>query len=108
MDVGPELDTADEQALAAWLADPTTQKVVHEVKGPYLAIWARGWELEGVVSDARKQFDAIWVSPPVGDPLEVGLRHAASADDALAEIFALAVPADVAAVWIGGDQVKGA
>ena len=55
-----------------------------------------------------KQFDAIWVSPPVGDPLEIGLRHAASADDALAKIFALAVPADVAAVWIGGDQVKGA
>ena len=54
-----------------------------------------------------KQFDAIWVSPSVGDPLEVGLRHAASADDALAKIFALAVPADVAAVWIGGDQVKG-
>jgi len=51
VDVGPDLDTADEQALAAWLADPTTQKVVHEVKGPYLAIWSRGWELEGVVSD---------------------------------------------------------
>ena len=51
VDVGPDLDAADEQALAAWLADPATQKVVHEVKGPYLAIWARGWELEGVVSD---------------------------------------------------------
>src|SRR5829696_6045361 len=51
VDLGPELDTADEQALAAWLADPSTQKVVHEVKGPLLAIWARGWELEGVVSD---------------------------------------------------------
>ena len=51
VDVGPDLDVADEQALAAWLADPATQKVVHEGKGPYLAIWARGWELEGVVSD---------------------------------------------------------
>jgi DNA polymerase-1 len=51
VDVGPDLDTADEQALAAWLADPSTQKVVHEVKGPLLAIWARGWELAGVVSD---------------------------------------------------------
>jgi guanine deaminase len=55
-----------------------------------------------------KQFDAILISPPTGDPLEVGLRHAATPDDALAKIFALAVPADVAAVWIGGDQVKGA
>src|SRR5829696_5429573 len=51
VDVGPDLDTADEQALAAWLADPSPQKVVHEGKGPYLAIWARGWELQGVVSD---------------------------------------------------------
>ncbi|HLM04964.1 MAG TPA: DNA polymerase I [Blastococcus sp.] len=51
VDVGPDLDVADEQALAAWLADPAPQKVVHEGKGPYLAIWARGWELQGVVSD---------------------------------------------------------
>ena len=51
VDLGPGLDAADEQALAAWLADPSAPKVVHEVKGPLLAIWARGWELEGVVSD---------------------------------------------------------
>ena len=51
VDLGPGLDAADEQALAAWLADPSAPKVVHEVKGPLLAVWARGWELEGVVSD---------------------------------------------------------
>src|SRR4051794_687676 len=51
VDLGPALDVADEQALAAWLADPARQKVVHEVKGPLLAIWARGWDLDGVVSD---------------------------------------------------------
>ena len=51
VDVGPDLDTADEQALAAWLADPAAEKVVHEVKGPLLAVWARGWELDGMVSD---------------------------------------------------------
>jgi DNA polymerase I len=51
VDLGPGLDVADEQALAAWLADPARPKVVHEVKGPLLAVWARGWELEGVVSD---------------------------------------------------------
>jgi DNA polymerase-1 len=51
VDVGPGLDAADEQALAAWLADPDRPKVVHEVKGPLLAVWARGWELDGVVSD---------------------------------------------------------
>jgi DNA polymerase I len=51
VDLGPGLDAADEQALAAWLADPAAEKVVHEVKGPLLAIWARGWELAGLVSD---------------------------------------------------------
>jgi DNA polymerase-1 len=51
VDLGPSLDVADEQALAAWLADPDAPKVVHEVKGPLLAIWARGWQLAGVVSD---------------------------------------------------------
>src|SRR4051794_37959922 len=51
VDLGPALDVADEQALADWLSDPSTQKVVHEVKGPLLAIWARGWDLDGVVSD---------------------------------------------------------
>ncbi|WP_104525694.1 DNA polymerase I [Blastococcus atacamensis] len=51
VDLGPDLDVADEQALAAWLADAARPKVVHEVKGPLLAIWARGWELAGVVSD---------------------------------------------------------
>ncbi|WP_299955816.1 DNA polymerase I [uncultured Modestobacter sp.] len=51
VDLGPDLDAADEQALAGWLADPATPKVVHEVKGPLLAIWNRGWDLQGMVSD---------------------------------------------------------
>jgi DNA polymerase-1 len=51
VDLGPDLDLTDERALAEWLADPSVPKVVHEVKGPYLAIWSRGWELAGVVSD---------------------------------------------------------
>ena len=46
-----DLDPADEQALAAWLADPAAAKVVHDAKGPLLALWAHGWRLHGVVSD---------------------------------------------------------
>lgn len=53
-----------------------------------------------------KQFDAVWVSPVDGDPLEVGLRHAASAEDALAKVFALGGDADLAGVWVAGDRVK--
>ncbi len=51
VDLGPDLDTADEQALADWLADPDRPKVAHDVKGPLLAVWARGWEVQGLVSD---------------------------------------------------------
>ena len=53
-----------------------------------------------------KQFDAVWVRPSVGDTLQIGLRQATSADDALAKIFALAGPAAIARVWIGGVGVE--
>ncbi|MGY1772323.1 DNA polymerase I [Blastococcus sp. SYSU D00813] len=53
VDLGPDLDPADEQALAAWLADADRPKVAHAVKGPLLAVWARGWELRGLVSDTE-------------------------------------------------------
>ncbi|WP_163506477.1 DNA polymerase I [Fodinicola acaciae] len=45
------LDLDDEQVLAGWLADPTRPKVLHDVKGPILALAARGLTLDGVVSD---------------------------------------------------------
>ncbi|MGY1743395.1 MULTISPECIES: DNA polymerase I [unclassified Blastococcus] len=51
VDLGPDLDAADEQALSDWLADADRPKVAHDVKGPLLAVWARGWELNGLISD---------------------------------------------------------
>ena len=48
-----ELTPDDEQALLRWLADPEQQKVIHDAKGPLLAIWSRGWELAGLVSDTQ-------------------------------------------------------
>ena len=41
----------EEQAFAAWLADPAEPKALHDAKGPSLAFAARGWELAGVTSD---------------------------------------------------------
>jgi guanine deaminase len=52
-----------------------------------------------------RQFDAICLRPPGGTALNIGLRHAESAEDALGKIFALAGDADVADVWIGGQQL---
>ncbi|GAA4697645.1 DNA polymerase I [Nocardioides nanhaiensis] len=41
----------DDAALAAWLADPARPKVLHDAKGPALALAAHGWSLAGVTSD---------------------------------------------------------
>lgn len=52
-----------------------------------------------------KAFDAVWIRPRPGDPLDIGLRHAASAEDALGRTFALGTPADVASVWVAGSRL---
>jgi len=50
--IGTEsLTPADDEALATWLADPDRPKVLHDAKGPALALAAQGWTLAGVVSD---------------------------------------------------------
>jgi DNA polymerase-1 len=46
-----DLDVADETALAAWLADAERPKVLHDAKGPQLALAAHGWPLAGLASD---------------------------------------------------------
>ncbi|YAL83620.1 guanine deaminase [Dermacoccaceae bacterium W4C1] len=52
-----------------------------------------------------RAFDAVWVRPRPGSELQVNLAHAQDDADAVARIFALAGPADVAQVWVGGDVV---
>jgi DNA polymerase-1 len=46
-----ELAEADDQAFAAWLADPARPKVLHDAKGPMLAFGAHGWALAGLDCD---------------------------------------------------------
>ncbi len=46
-----EVTPDDDAALAGWFADPGVPKVLHDAKGPMLALGARGWELRGLVSD---------------------------------------------------------
>lgn len=52
-----------------------------------------------------KQFDAVWLRPRTGESLDVGLRHADSAEHAIARVFALAGPADIDTVWVGGSAL---
>lgn len=55
--------------------------------------------------EVGREFDAVWWRPQEGSTFEVGLRHAESAEDALAKLFALGTPADIAAVWVAGDRL---
>ncbi len=47
------LTPADDAALGAWLANPDRRKVLHDAKGPLLAFWSRGWQVEGLASDTQ-------------------------------------------------------
>ncbi|BAL86802.1 putative DNA polymerase I [Actinoplanes missouriensis 431] len=45
------LDEDDERAVAAWLAEPSRPKVLHDAKPALLAFQAHGWQLAGVTTD---------------------------------------------------------
>jgi guanine deaminase len=65
---------------------------------------AKALGLDSHVGDfaVGKDFDAVWLRPAAGSTLAVNLMHACDVTDALARIFALATPADVAGVWVRG------
>ena len=46
-----EISADDEAVLAGWIADPDRRKVLHDAKGPMLALAARGWPLRGLAAD---------------------------------------------------------
>lgn len=54
-----------------------------------------------------KSFDAVLLRPCPGTQLAVNLANAADPTDALARVFALATPADVTSVWVGGRRIRG-
>ncbi|MGO0604969.1 guanine deaminase [Brevibacterium linens] len=67
------------------------------------AAGAEALELDDVgVLSPGKRFDAVLIRPAEGQPLDVGIRHAADDEDALATIFAMGTPADIAGVWVNG------
>ena len=70
------------------------------------AAGAEALELDdvGVLSEG-KRFDAVLIRPAEGQPLDVGIRHAADDGDALATIFAMGTPADIAGVWVDGTSL---
>jgi DNA polymerase-1 len=41
----------DDAALATWFGDPARRKILHDAKGPLLALASRGWPLQGLARD---------------------------------------------------------
>ncbi len=69
------------------------------------AAGARALGLADEIGDfsVGKQFDAVWICPPLGTPLEVGFRNAADPADALAKAFSLGTLFDVARTYVSGN-----
>ncbi len=69
------LDPDGEAAVGAWLADPERPKVLHEAKGPMLALAARGWTLEGVAIDTALAAYLVRPDQRSYDLADLVLRH---------------------------------
>ena len=83
-----ELTDADERALVDWLTDESAPKAMHDLKGPLLALHARGWDVAGVTSDTAM---AAYLALPgqrtfdLGDLVLRYLRRELRAESAEAE-----------------------
>jgi len=100
------------EGLQAYFAQQLLGREGHKLSSRHL-LWlatAAGADVLGLshtVGDfsVGKEFDALWLRPAPGSTLAVALAHADSDDDAVAKVFALATPADVAATWVAGEPL---
>ncbi|SDP02265.1 DNA polymerase I [Pedococcus dokdonensis] len=69
------LDPAGESAVAAWLADPDRPKVLHDAKGPLLALAARGWHVHGIATDTALAAYLVRPDQRSYDLADLVLRH---------------------------------
>ncbi len=69
------LTPTDDAALASWLADPAAPKAMHDAKGPLLAIWSRGWELQGLAVDTQLAAYLLRPDQRVFDLGDLTVRH---------------------------------
>jgi len=95
-----ELAEHDEQALAAWLADPAAAKSLHDAKGPMLALAARGLELAGLTSDTALAAYLALPGQRSFDLADLALRYTnreLAGSSAASGQLALDIPDEVAA-----------
>ena len=70
-----DLTPAHDAALATWLADPAAPKAMHDAKGPLEAVWARGWQLDGLASDTQLAAYLLKPDQRVYDLADLTARH---------------------------------
>ncbi|HET9128045.1 MAG TPA: DNA polymerase I [Propionibacteriaceae bacterium] len=73
--VAHEVSPDDDAALAEWLADAGVPKALHEAKGPTLAAWARGWEINGVTCDTLLAAYLLRPDQRTFDLADLAVRH---------------------------------
>jgi DNA polymerase-1 len=66
---------ADLEALAGLLADPARPKLAHDAKNLYLAVWARGWELQGLAMDTALAAYLVLPAQRTYDLADLALRY---------------------------------
>ncbi|MGJ9412066.1 DNA polymerase I [Aeromicrobium sp. CF4.19] len=69
------LSPDDDRALAAWLADASRPKVLHDGKGQQHALAAQGWTLAGVVADTALGAYLVRPDQRSYDLADLSLRH---------------------------------
>ena len=69
------LDPAGEAAVGAWLADTQRPKVLHDAKGPLLALAARGWSVAGITTDTALAAYLVRPDQRSYDLADLVLRH---------------------------------
>lgn len=69
------LDPAGEAAVGAWLAEPDRPKVLHDAKGPLLALAARGWSVAGIATDTALAAYLVRPDQRSYDLADLVLRH---------------------------------
>ncbi len=70
-----QLTPADDAALASWLSDVDRTKAIHDGKGVLLALWARGWDMRGVVCDTQLAAYLLRPDQRVFDLGDLAVRH---------------------------------
>ncbi|WP_277451645.1 DNA polymerase I [Janibacter sp. DB-40] len=71
----PGLDAADEKALRDWITDVERPKVLHDAKGPMLALAATGLPLSGLVVDTAIAAYLVRPDQRSYDLADLAVRH---------------------------------